>query len=86
MLSFGVLDQAASLGFRSESRGAVGPTRVQDADPDLEEWYLVTHAYDERRDGDRFSALLETDHPDGVTARIDVELIDRGTGYPHHRL
>ncbi|HEX6492363.1 MAG TPA: TIM-barrel domain-containing protein, partial [Candidatus Dormibacteraeota bacterium] len=78
-LSFGVVDQAAPAAFVCEPRSATGPSRVEVADPPAADRYRVTRARDERRTSDGYSAVLETDHPDGLTGRVDVRVGGVGT-------
>ncbi|PYV03351.1 MAG: hypothetical protein DMG10_11660 [Acidobacteria bacterium] len=71
-LSFGALEQATPAGFLCVSRSEVGASRVEVADPPAGEWSLVTRVRDRRPTSEGFSAVLDTDHPDGMTAQVDV--------------
>jgi alpha-glucosidase (family GH31 glycosyl hydrolase) len=78
-LSFGVLDQAAAAGFLCEPRSAVGAARVEVADPPAAEWCSVTRVREERATARGFSAVLDTDHPGGLTARVEIREGGDGT-------
>ena len=68
-LSFGILDQAAAAGFLCEPRSTAGAARVEVADPPAAEWCSVTRVREERATARGFSAVLDTEHPAGLTAR-----------------
>lgn len=79
-LSFGVLDPAAPTGFVCDPRSEVGAFRVEVADPPPADRYRVTRVRERcSADDGTFSAVLDTDHPDGLTARVDIRHGDDGT-------
>ena len=78
-ISFGILDQATPAGFLCQARWPGGPVRADAADPPAGEWHLITRVRAENDVTGRFSAVLETSHPDGRTARVDVRPSDAGT-------
>ena len=71
-VSFGVLEAAGPVGFQVEPRWQPGPTRPDDGDPAAGEWYLATRARQEERSGDRYTAVLDTSHPGGLTAEVEI--------------
>ena len=78
-VSFGVLEQAAPAGFVCEPRSRVGSSRVEVGDPPAADRYRVTRTCSESRTAQGLSAVLETDHPDGLTAHVDIRLGDDET-------
>jgi sulfoquinovosidase len=72
MLAFGVLWQADSAGFVCEARWQPGPFRPDEADPAPAAWHRVTRVRSADQRGDRLTAVLETDHPDGLEAQAQI--------------
>jgi len=78
-LSFGILEQAAPAGFLCEPRWAGGAVRADQADPPTANWQVLTRARIAERGTDRYSAVVDTDHPDGRTAQADIRPGAEGT-------
>jgi alpha-glucosidase len=71
-LSFGVVEQAGPTGFLCEPRWHGGAVRSEQADPPTADWHVITRARTAERGGGRYAAVLDTDHPEGRTARADI--------------
>jgi alpha-glucosidase len=72
-VSFGALQQAAPTGFVCAARWPAGPALPETADPPPAAWHRVTRARDAADFSQgRLEAILETDHPDGLTARAEI--------------
>jgi alpha-glucosidase len=74
VLSFGVLRQAAAAGFSCEPRWEPGPVRADHADPEPAAPYRITRLRSGQRSQDGYSAVLETSHPDGLTAALEASI------------
>jgi alpha-glucosidase len=73
-LSFGVLRQAGPARFSCAPRWQPGPVRENQADPEPAGPYQVTRVRQAERTADAFAAVLDTDHPDGLTAALQIRL------------
>jgi sulfoquinovosidase len=72
-VSFGKLQQAAPAGFVCAARWQPGPDRSEMADPPQPAWHRVTRTREAADSGEnRLQAVLETDHPDALTARVEI--------------
>jgi sulfoquinovosidase len=72
-VSFGLLGQAAPAGFSCEPRWEPGPALAEMADPAAPPWHRVTRPREvAERSQDRLRAVLDTDHPGGLTAEADI--------------
>jgi sulfoquinovosidase len=71
-LSFGPLRQAERAGFVCEPRWQYAPFRSDQADPPPAAWHRITRVRSADREGSRLTAVLETDHPDGLEARAEI--------------
>jgi alpha-glucosidase (family GH31 glycosyl hydrolase) len=78
-VTFGVLDQAGPIRFLTEPRARPSGAFRPAADPGGGEWYEATRVRDEDWSESGYSAILKTDHPDGLTASIDIRLTDDAT-------
>ena len=70
--SLGALPLASTAGFQVEPRWEGGAARADDADPPSGDIHVLTRARQEHRTGDRYRALVETSHPDGRTAAVQI--------------
>jgi sulfoquinovosidase len=72
-VSFGLLRQAAPAGFSCDPRRQPGPALADMADPAATRWHRVVRVRQAAgRTEDRLRAVLDTDHPDGLTAQADI--------------
>jgi alpha-D-xyloside xylohydrolase len=72
-VSFGTLQQAAPAGFVCAARRPAGPALAETADPPATAWHRVTRAREAADFSEnRLQAVMETDHPDGLTARVEI--------------
>jgi sulfoquinovosidase len=72
-ISFGLVQQAAPAGFLCEPRWKPGPARADMTDPVAAPWHRVTRVREAaERAEDRLRAVLDTDHPGGLTAETDI--------------
>jgi hypothetical protein len=78
-LSFGILEQAAPAGFLCEPRWHGGAARAGQADPPAADRYVITRVQTAGRGPGRYTAVLDTDYPDGRTARADIRPGAEGT-------
>lgn len=79
MLSFGVLDQCAPVGFLCAPRHEAGAAFVDASDPPERIPFLATRAREEERTTYEVSAVLDTDHPDALRAEVRCRLAEDGT-------
>ena len=73
-ISFGVLRQAAPAGFWCEPRWHGEAVRAEAADPGEPPWHRVTRVQTHQRADDGLRAVLGTDHPDGLTAKLVIRV------------
>jgi alpha-glucosidase (family GH31 glycosyl hydrolase) len=78
-VSFGVLEQAAPIAFDVEPRWRGTPSRDGDGDPAAPGRHHATRAADHGHNGDGYWAQLETDDPEGRSARVEIRLHDEAT-------
>lgn len=76
-ISFGVLRQAAPAGFGCEPRWRGEAFRADMSDPSEPDWYRVTRVRTHKRTDDGLTAILDTDHPEGLTAKAAIRVHGR---------